>query len=160
MVNTNCNDPWNVGFRTNRGMSQLFLRMLKDAQKEIEFSLSFVLLSFHSHTFSFPSFLLPPLPSFFFSSFPCPFPSLFLSFPFFLYFLQSLVYGRVSDSHLFSSQCMLWRHKTRMCINTYSAIMLIPLDQTGENPQQQILPQSRIVCNLCTLAHRFPVLLE
>ena len=108
MVNTNCNHPRKLGFRTNRGMSQLVLRVLKDAQKGNRIlSLS-------------PSFLPPSL---------LPLPHiLVLCLCFFLYFLQSLVYGRVSDSYLFSSQCIVWRHKTRMCVNTYSATMPIPPD--------------------------------
>lgn len=129
VVNTNTNHPWKVGLGTNRGMSQLVLRMLKDVWKGDRILISpFLSVS--------PS-LLPSTPTSFLSC--------FLSFSF--SFLQSLVYGRISDSCVFSSQCILWRHKTRMCINTYSAIMLILLYYTGENPQQQTLLQSRIISN-------------
>ena len=64
VVNTNCNHPRKLGFRTNRGMSQLVLRMLKDAQKgnrilslSLSLLLSSLLPSFPSHTFLFSVFV-------------------------------------------------------------------------------------------------------
>ena len=45
-----------------------------------------------------------------------------------------------------------------MCPNTYSAIILIPMDETAGKPQQQTLPQSRMISNPWTLAHMSPAL--